>query len=502
MKRNNPIDFTIPQRQSNVAILMIIWKTYTIVFRQIIPLVVLFFIGGKNPNTSSYLMYGIIGVAVLSMIYSILAFFKFRFYIDEDELIINKGIFNKKKISIDIDRVQTINFEQNIIHKLFDVARLKADTAGSVTEEFSLDAIDKKTGYALRDIVMQYKSDQAQNDSEENVLLQKLIGSNQEHQTKKLILEISPKELFIAGMVENHLKSSSVIIGFFFYIYFNMYEFGLDPQDYTGEVPVETLGSIMILFLLLLLFVASFIISMIRMVLTYYDLKLVRSGQGFRYTAGLFTKRVISALDQKIQKVTWSDNLLKKLIGNFDLKFEQAGAEALNQKKSITVPACKIHHIKTVLTDVFPNLNFESIALKKISKLWLYRQVLYRSIPVVVFLVGGIIFSPKLFIVFSLAIIFLFHAFLKFNKAAYGYDDNYFYLKGGVYGDKNTIFPIYKVQSVERSQSPYMRRKGLTTLTFYHASGSSTVPYIPNQKALEIMNFMLYRIESSKDRWM
>ncbi len=501
MKKSNHTDFSIPQRQSYVAILMIIWKTYVVVFRQALPLVILFVIGG-NQSKGDYIMWSIIGIATLSMIYSIVAFFKFRFYIEDDELIIEKGIFNKKKISIDIDRVQTINFEQNIIHKVFDVARLKADTAGSVKEEFNLDAIDKEVGYALRDRVMKYKSDNAQKSNGQQDVLHKLMGTETINGKEKLILEISPTELFLAGMVENHLKSSSVIFGFFFYIYFNMQEMGLDPNDYTGEIPIETIGFLMIIMFMMAILLASFFISMVRMVLKYYDLKLVRSGNGFRYTAGLFTKRMVSALDQKIQKVTWSDNLLKKLIGIFDLKFEQAGSEAINEKKSITIPACKVHHIETVLSDLFPNLNLSDITTDKISKHWLYRQALYRSILLIITLFASYYLSYKILILSLVSLIFLFHAFLKYRKAAYGYDDNYFFIKGGMYGDKHTVFPIHKVQSIKKMQSPYMRRRDLITLTFYHASGSSTLPYIEEDKAYKIINFVLYKVESSKEGWM
>lgn len=496
MKRNSDLDqFALPQRQSYVAILMIIWKTYKVVFRQALPLLVLFLFG-KSSSKGDVFLWGIIGIAIFSMIISIINFFKFTFYIHDDELIIEKGILSKKKISIDIDRVQTINFEQNIIHNIFNVVRLKADTAGSDKNEFNLDAVSIETANAFRNIVLRVKKEQAIDEEHS-------LGALEQQSERKLIMSISHLELFKAGMVENHIRSSGVIIAFMYYIYFNLQEVGINLEDYKDQLPAISFGILVILSLILIVAIISFIISMVRMVLRYYDLKLIRSGKGFSYTAGLFTKRTVSALDSKIQKIMWSDNLLKKLLGIFDLKFIQASSETVDTKKSIKIPSCKLSHVNIVLKALYPDLDMDKILLNRISPLWLKRQLLIRLVIGVALISGCYFLNLNMFILsIAFTILWIFHAVLKFRKIRFGFDQEYFLIKGGMYADKHSIFPIYKLQSIKSTQTPYMKRNGVVSLTFYHASGQSSIPYIPAQTAMVIYNYVLFKMETSTRQWM
>lgn len=501
MKKSDTIDFSVPQRQSYVAILLIILKTYRVVFRQILPFAIVGLIGGKA-SIGDNLVYILIAIALVSMVHSIISFFMFRFYVEKDELVIKKGILRKQKISIDIDRVQTINFEQNILHKLFKVARLKADTAGSVKEEFALDAVDKKTGQALKDMVLRY---QALHSPKDDDIIESLVSARQVREKEEVVMSISHSELLAAGAVENHIRSSGLIFAFAFYVFSNLNDVGVDVTDYTGEVSADTFTSSAVLTIILItaVMIVSFIVSMVRMVLTNYNLTLLRTGKGFSYTAGLFVQKTIGALDIKIQKISWSDNLLKKIIGIFDVRFDQAGSQAANVKKSLVIPSCKKKHIDLILNSIYPDLNINELALHKISIYWRTRQLMYRTLFGLPVVVASFFLMPKLFpVIVILFALLIFDAFRKFKKAAFGFDENYFYIKGGVYGDKHSVFQIHKLQSIQTTQTPYMRRKNLASLTFYHASGKSSVPYIPAQQATEIMNFILYKIESSGKKWM
>ena len=78
--KKSEFDFSVPNRQSYVAILMILFKTVNVLFRQLLPFVVVVLLGGSKSKTS-YLLYTIIAVAVISMVYSVINFFKTYFII-------------------------------------------------------------------------------------------------------------------------------------------------------------------------------------------------------------------------------------------------------------------------------------------------------------------------------------------------------------------------------------------------------------------------------------
>jgi len=113
MKKNENFDFSFPQRQSYVAILLIAYKLYKVLLRQLFPFLVIFLFGNKLKKASDSIFYIIIAVAVLGGIYSIISFFKYYFFLKENKLVIQKGVFKKSTTEIPFDRIQSINFEQN-----------------------------------------------------------------------------------------------------------------------------------------------------------------------------------------------------------------------------------------------------------------------------------------------------------------------------------------------------------------------------------------------------
>jgi len=81
-------------------------------------------------------------------------------------------------------------------------------------------------------------------------------------------------------------------------------------------------------------------------------------------------------------------------------------------------------------------------------------------------------------------------------------DHQAFQVKSGVVADYNTLMKIYKVQNVELKQNIYQRRRDLASLELHTASGSVKIPYIPLEKAEAIRDYVLYKVESSRERWM
>ena len=51
-------------------------------------------------------------------------------------------------------------------------------------------------------------------------------------------------------------------------------------------------------------------------------------------------------------------------------------------------------------------------------------------------------------------------------------------------------------------QSWYQRRKQLATIELYTAAGEMSIPFITLNEALQLENFILYRIETDKREWM
>lgn len=499
MKRNN-LNFSEPIRQSYVAILMIVYKYYKVIIRQLIPLILIVVVGNRSgASWTMYILYGVIGVAVVSMFIAIIAYFRFFFHIEGDELIVQKGILNKKRTSIPFDRIQTINLEQNIVHQVFGVVKVEVDTAGSNKSEFEFDALRKDMADDLRSLILSRKATQKTTD----ISAFEMEDTEQYIDESETILTIGVPQLIKIGITENHLRSGSLILIFGFWIFDNLSEAGVDVADYGEQYnlsPSLSIGLVLVAAFL----VISIIISLARTVLRFYDLSFLRAGEGFRVTSGLLTRKNVAALDHKIQMISFSDNLLKKIFGYKDLLLKQASSVEVANKKSIKIPGCTVENIEAVTHELYSEDNLNNIDFLRVDIRYFIRQAMYIIIFCGIGISVAIFFMQKILATFLVLFVLylLSTSYLRYRKTMYGFNHEMIIIKGGTFGDKTTLFPIYKLQSAAIKQNIYQRRKNLASLVLYTASGGTSIPYIENETAERIMNYVIYRVEKDGRKWM
>ena len=378
-------DFTLPKRQSPIAIFLIVQNLIEQIIRQFWPILLVIILNNFDFQTKSnaanedpYFTRILFFIGGLSAVGSIIAYFKFYYYIKDNEFIIEKGLLNKTKINLPFDRIQTINFEQNLIHRAFNVVSLEIDSAGSNQKEISLQAIRREDAEALRAFIMAEKAKSKTDDIETPI---STIGAKQED--ADLLLQLSPTDLLKIGISQNHIRGLGIIMGFGFWIFQTLEDFFPDyqPGDHPIDYFVEDLGFgaafYFSTYLIIALIVFSILISLVLTIFQYFGLTFSRSKMGFKVISGLFTKREASANFNKIQLIRWQDSILKRLFGIFQLGLFQASSTTVNTRQAISVPGCYIHQINTVRTTYFPAEKQLNYRMHGISPLVIGRRVMY-----------------------------------------------------------------------------------------------------------------------------
>src|SRR5690606_11996670 len=117
--------------------------------RQFWPVAVVFLV---NPKRSMELQILIVVVifSLISLISSILSYFRFHYQLTEDDLIVEKGIFRRTRTQIPFERIQSVNLEQSLLHQAFNIVKLEIDTAGSKGNELSITALDRNKANEIR----------------------------------------------------------------------------------------------------------------------------------------------------------------------------------------------------------------------------------------------------------------------------------------------------------------------------------------------------------------
>ena len=111
----NP-DWTVPQRQASAGVLVIIYKAILLIIRVIWPLLLVFIFRESDKRFGTFEIL-LIGLPALILIRSLVEFYFFRFYIEAGHLIIKKGFLIKQVITIPLTKIQSVQIEQNLVHK-------------------------------------------------------------------------------------------------------------------------------------------------------------------------------------------------------------------------------------------------------------------------------------------------------------------------------------------------------------------------------------------------
>ena len=505
--------FNKPTRQSIVAIFLIIFKYIKVMLRQVWPFLLVFFVGGSGKSYG--LLFTLSVISIGSMIWAIISYFKFYFHIENDELIIQKGIFNRTNLNIPFDRIQTINIKQNVIHQLLNVVELEVDTAGTKKAEFSFDALSKSKAEALRSILLKKRDSSVESESvygdvfsdfEKEILAKQALEREQVQEEKIPILNLSIANLLKVGISQNHFRSVGFVLIGLFWIQESVEDAGIDTDSYmnTGK---EFLLSASFSAILSLIFIATglaILISLVRTVLVYFNAHLWREGIRIKLSHGLFNKKEVSAHYDKIQLLQWGHNPLQKLMKIKDVSLKQASSAAVSEKKSLRIQGCSDENIEYLKKSWLGEAALENLETHGISIHYFYRRLLYRMLFCALLIASCIVAGNYDWLILAVLLVpyFIATTWLSYKKSGYAINDQTLYVTNGVFGDDFTILPLIKIQNVKLRQTPFQSRKNLADVRIFTASGNIVIPYIPLDIAENLCNYFLYRIEVSEERWM
>jgi len=476
-----------PERQSPVAILLILFKFIANLLRQAWPIVLVLFLRPSSFKGDSWTLWAI-GIGSISTIVSIISYFKFYYYVKDKELIIEKGLFQKTRLNIPFDRIQTINFRQNPIHRFFNVVT----------------ALDKEKAETIRSFLIAH------------IPKEQVLDIEHEEETlavveDKKLIHLSIKDLLKIGVGQNHLRGIGIIIGAVFAILevmgdadstqrgimrqlYALFDFG---KQHTDTQLILYAVPLLILFLL----VSSFVMT----ILKYYDLRFLKTAKGFKVITGLFNRREQSANIQKIQMIRWSYNPLKKIFSLFDLRLLQASSSVLNRKQAFYIPGIYDEQLTAVRQTYFPEeqeMTFETHGISKriiIKRIWLYG--LLPMIPGFFFM--NVMNQGPLSILWFLWLpLILWTSFLYHRNWRYHISEGGIRTTQGIFGRSHTLLKWNKIQGARTRQSIFQARRGYTDLQFFTAAGTIVIPYIKEEKARKMVDFALYKVESSAESWM
>jgi len=451
------------------------------------------------------------GAAVL-ITGAFVSYMKFRFRINEDQFLIQSGVFKRKRLTLGFDRIQNVAFKQPVYFRPFGLVVMVIESAGSSGEEVSLGGIPRPLAENIRAAVFERKSSHH--------------ATLTEPQSKNGAAATDPTEIAeeiihqpIAELVRYGLSNSQIwvfagiaagALGQIewddFWVLSNVREW-LDQISGQSRLAAFALvfGGFIGGFLLLLG------VSVIGAIVNYYDYHLTRTHGRFHRTNGLFSKHETSLPEVKIQSLVIRQGWPARLLKRFHLQLKQVGFGRQPGQQgggqggsTVLIPSVTDGFAKNFSKIIYSGFNWSAGDLKEIDRAFTRKTIFWIMLPIATIPATtlSIAFDIKALVV--LLIPFALTPGVMLRRARYGYasDGEHGIVRSGFFGYKLTLFAFYKVQSVELQQSPGQRRKSLATLTVKLAGSSLTIPYMGLQEAENWRDAILFQIESRNKKWM
>ncbi|KGO95711.1 PH domain-containing protein [Flavobacterium enshiense] len=500
-------DFTLPQRQSLIGVLVMFADTLRKIVRGLWPLLVVWLFKFNEMN-KLYLGLGVIGVVLVVGIIAYLQYLNFTFHIDEenDEFIIHEGVLNKSKIAIQLHKIQQVNINQSLIQKVIGVHALDIDTAGSSKKEVSIRAISHDLAIALKDKLLAESRKASQHEQPLDVT---------QTETEKPFIAISFLSLVKIGITSNYVRSFGLLLAFFFTVFENIQNLAqnshtMDKVDAEIENYInQNMALYSAMILIAVVFFLILTINLFRTVIRYFDFKMTKQNNSLLLSYGLLTTKSTIIKPNKVQIVALSQNWLQKKMDVLNFKIKQASgseSEKENKKSAIEIPGCDEVEKEAILKLLFGQIPEKGVKLKPNFRKLLFPSFFLIILPVSIVFGYGFTTDDKVFdyiLILPFYLVFVgLLLYFGFRNYRLFVNQQYIIRQSGAWDIDNEIIEPHKIQAIKVSQFFWHKRANVGSVTITTAGGDLSFHLGNYTKIKELVNMWLYQVETTKKNWM
>lgn len=492
-------------RTSPLAVVFYLGKIYQAIAKNAVqslaPLAA--FVVAFQGNRMFALVAGAIVFVLGTAVHAFLRYWYFRYSITGDSILIRDGVFRKRQLDIKFERVQGINTSQNIIFRLFGLVTVNLDTAGSTGQEGHLPAVGKSLAGELRERIRRTPKP----------AIEAASGDQRPHPDARTLVRLNGGDIVRIGLSSSRIFLVLVLLG-------PLSRFLEERGDQwveenvllqalgTAQLSVGSAVALALAFVLALL-ALLLALSIIGALLRYHDYKLSTDGDVLRSSSGLLTRHEQSVQHVKVQSLYVFQNWMLQRFRRYRLRTRQATSGRSAAASRFEVPLCTGELLPEFAAEIFREerdglaLDPRDPAFGRISPYYLRSRLLLAGIlPALAAAAmswpgtGAPALLWLLWIPLAAAFVWLRYRRYGIAIAADGAA-----FRRGFIGTRVVVWLHRKVQRVSVSQSPFQRRRGLATVKFYLAAGFVTVPFVEYRQAARLRDYVLYRVESSRQAW-
>lgn len=444
-------------------------------------------------------------IVALSLVGPLLRYLAYRYRLDDEEIVIREGILQRNERNIPYARIQNIDLEQNLLHRLFDVAVVRLETASGGKAEAEIKVLSLEAVERMRRLVFARREAGA-------AVEQGAPQGVEESDEGRLVVSTPPGELVLAGLISNR---GLIVVGIFFGALSQMGVWdnapwerwidrlsrgdasigGIERVPAWSEHPLAIAGIVAALFVGFV--VAMRALSVVWTLATFWGFELRRRGDDLRSRYGLFTRLSATIPRHRIQLLSTRRTPLHRLFDRAAVQVETAGSVETDganvTHRRWLAPIIRPAEIPALLEQALPDVVLEGLQWSGLGRRAggrLIRRGLLWSL--ILSLPAALLLGWWALAV--LAAVLVFHAVrarLYVRYTAYALGPEAVVFRSGWWVRRTSVVRFGKIQAVEMAQSPFDRRYGMASVAVDTAGAGRVghrvaIPYLDLGVAVDL----------------
>lgn len=397
-----------------------------------------------------------LAIIVVAFVYNWIVWAKTWISIQNESIVIERNLLNRKVNTIGIKNISNINMEQNVFERIVGTYKIKLDT-NSVTTANETDVkiiLSKNMAEEFKQQVMLRMNEEC-----EEVLDEK-VEYDVEYKVKDIVMHC----IYTANPI-------SVIFIFAFLIGCVIALNSVNTGAAVLDGIVNVLGSV----IAIVFVVGSVFQALVRDFFVYYNFKARRKENKIYMSHGFFKKRQYTIAVDKINAVEMVSPIFSRILGRQYVKVVCIGVGDEENENAMLLLSEKKDSMKEKLSLLLPEfvITEPNVINREKKSVWSTIPgaicMLGISIAVVVFVcVLNVIEIEKMWIRILIAtlllvilVLYIVSQILNFKTCGIGLGEDVLLLIQGSYSKTSTWIPYSKIQELDYSQGPILRRLGL-----------------------------------------
>jgi len=462
-----------------------------------VPALLLFF--GYGDSDDPWRMWGAV-LVVPAGIAAIAQYLAFTYTYGRDELIVRSGIFFRKERHVPYTRIQNIDANQGVLHRILHVYNLTLESGSGSEPEATLNVLPEGALTEMRRRVFEERGARAQVPAD--------ADAAPAEPPSRVLLDLGLRDLVLCGLIRG--RGLLLLAGIFGLVS----QWGIDERAVNDSVEGDPEGGPigrwikslfegglsfdvaqlvlwMVLFAVLVLLLR--LASALQTVITFYGFRMTLADDDLRLSFGLLTKVKATIPLGRIQTITIREGPLHRRFGVSSVRAATAGGtgpQLPGVGSRYLAPILPRAEVAPLVRVLMPEADPDALAWQPAHPRAFRRLLVRRAVRALVLTAAvswfaGVWTAPIAAVLLAYAFV---DAKLQARHMAHSVSDGVFAFRSGWYMRQTTITPLRKVQVTGVAESPFDRRHGMAALVVDTAGAGGAphdlhVPYLDRERA-------------------